>query len=63
MWSILPEWLEEVSLRDVRVGDMRFDLRLGRTGEKTWFEVTKGDPSKVRRAPFRGGLLGGDAPG
>lgn len=55
----LPEWMGEITLRDVPVGEMRFDLRLGREAEETWFEVIKGDPEKVRRAPFRAGLLGG----
>jgi len=40
------------------VGAMRFDLRLGREAEETWFEVLKGDPEAVQRAPFAGGLLG-----
>lgn len=57
----LPEWMGEITLHDVPVGDLRFDLRLGREAEETWFEVTKGDPEKVQRAPFRAGLLG-DAP-
>jgi len=56
----LPEWLGEITLCDVRVGDMRFDLRLGREAEETWFEVTKGDADLVQRAPFRAGLLDTD---
>jgi len=54
----LPEWLSEITLRDVPVGEMRFDLRLGREAEETWFEVLKGNPEAVQRAPFTGGLLG-----
>lgn len=54
----LPEWMGEITLHDVPVGDMRFDLRIGREAEETWFEVIKGDPEKVQRAPFRAGLLG-----
>ena len=44
----LPDWMGEITLRDIPVGDMRFDLRLGREAEETWFEVTKGDASRVR---------------
>jgi glycogen debranching enzyme len=56
----LPDWMGEVTLCNVAVGDMRVDLRLGREAEETWFEVIKGDAGRVQRAPFRAGLLGGD---
>jgi glycogen debranching enzyme len=59
----LPEWLSEITLRDVPVGDQRFDLRLGREAEETWFEVLKGDPDAVQRAPFTGGLVAGSKQG
>jgi len=54
----LPDWLGEITLRDIPVGDLRFDLRLGRESDETWFEVLKGDAARVIRAPFRAGLLG-----
>ena len=54
----LPEWLSEITLRDVPLGKMFFDLRISREREETWFEVLKGDASAVQRAPFTGGLVG-----
>ena len=53
----LPAWMGEITLRNLPVGDQRFDLRLGREAEETWFEVIKGDARRVQRAPFRAGLL------
>jgi len=43
----LPEWLPELTLRDLRVGGQLFDLRLWRDGDATRFEVLKGDPNCI----------------
>jgi glycogen debranching enzyme len=45
----LPDWLPDLTLIDLRLGDQRFDLRFWRTEESTDFEVLKGDPDALRR--------------
>jgi glycogen debranching enzyme len=44
---VLPSWLPDLKLIDVRLGDQCFDIRFWRTDDKTSFEVRKGDPSAV----------------
>ena len=46
---VLPSWLENVTLKDLHLGEKVFDIRFWRTGEKTCFEVVKGDPAAVAR--------------
>ncbi len=43
----LPPWLSDLTLRDLRVGTETFDIRFTRVGEKTQFEVLKGNPAAV----------------
>ena len=38
----LPDWLPDVTLTDLRLGRMRFDIRFWRDGKETVFEVVKG---------------------
>jgi glycogen debranching enzyme len=45
----LPEWLPDVTLTDLRLGRRRFDIRFWRDGERTEFEVLKGEPDAVAR--------------
>jgi glycogen debranching enzyme len=52
---ILPDWLPDLELRDVRVGEHALDLRLWREGERTAWEVTRGDASVVRRQSYARG--------
>jgi glycogen debranching enzyme len=40
---VLPSWLPDLTLIDLRLGDRYFNLRFWRTDEKTHFEVLKGD--------------------
>jgi glycogen debranching enzyme len=40
---VLPSWLPDLTLIDLRLGDKCFDLRFWRIDEKTRFEVLKGD--------------------
>ena len=42
-----PEWVTELTLRDLRVGANLFDIRFWRDGSATRFEVLKGDPEAV----------------
>jgi glycogen debranching enzyme len=43
----LPEWLPDVTLSDLRLGDQTFDIRFWSDGEETHFEVLRGDPEVV----------------
>jgi glycogen debranching enzyme len=45
----LPAWLPELTIRDLRIGRHRLDLRFSRDGEVTAFEVLKGDALVVER--------------
>jgi glycogen debranching enzyme len=45
----LPDWLPDVTLRDLRVGAARFDIRFERDGDATVFTVLKGDEAAVVR--------------
>ncbi len=48
----LPEWMPDLLLRDLRVGQQVFDIRFTREGEHTGFEVVRGDPAHVVRQPM-----------
>nr|WP_294526020.1 glycogen debranching N-terminal domain-containing protein [uncultured Rhodopila sp.] len=43
----LPEWLPDVTLLDLRVGRRHLDIRFRRDGEKTVWEVLRGDAGVV----------------
>ena len=45
----LPAWLPDLTVRDLRIGKHKLDIRFWREGEQTAFEVTKGDPKLVER--------------
>jgi glycogen debranching enzyme len=45
----LPPWLSDLTLRDLRVGTQTFDIRFSRVGEKTQFDVLKGNPAVASR--------------
>ena len=45
----LPLWLPDLTVRDLRIGKHKLDMRFWREGGETHFEVTKGDPSLVKR--------------
>jgi len=46
---LLPAWLPDLTMRDLRIGNHKLDLRFWREGEQTAFEVIKGDPNVVER--------------
>ena len=46
---VLPPWLSDLTLMDLRVGDQVFDIRFWRSDEETRFNVLKGDPTSVAR--------------
>jgi glycogen debranching enzyme len=43
----LPDWLPDVTLIDLRMGQRELDIRFWRDGETTRFEVLRGDPREV----------------
>jgi len=43
----LPDWLPDVTLTDLRLGQQKFDIRFWIDGEETHFEVLRGDPAVV----------------
>ena len=46
---LLPEWLPDITIRDLRVGRHKFDIRFWREGERTEFEVLNGNASLVEQ--------------
>jgi hypothetical protein len=45
----LPTWLPDLTVRDLRVGKHKLDIRFWIEGKQTAFEVIKGDPNLVER--------------
>jgi glycogen debranching enzyme len=48
----LPDWLPDIELHDLQMGEHRFSIRFWRDGEATEFEVLKGDKRAVMRRSF-----------
>ena len=48
----LPDWLPDLTLRDLHMGGQVFDLRFSRTDGGTEVDVLRGDPACVRIAPM-----------
>ncbi len=46
---VLPEWLPDLTIQDLRIGPHKLDIRFWRDGEETKFRVLSGDPSVVER--------------
>jgi glycogen debranching enzyme len=46
---VLPAWLPDLTVRDLRIGKHKLDIRFWREGEETMFEVIKGHPKLVER--------------
>ncbi|MGA7323846.1 MAG: amylo-alpha-1,6-glucosidase, partial [Rhodomicrobium sp.] len=46
---LLPSWLPDLTVFDLRVGKHKLDIRFWREGEDTKFEVLRGDPDVVER--------------
>jgi hypothetical protein len=44
----LPDWLAELTIRDLRVGSQCFDLKLWREGDLSRWEVLAGPQDAVR---------------
>jgi glycogen debranching enzyme len=48
----LPDWLPDITLTDLRLGQECFDIRFWREGKKTDFKVLVGKRNMVERKPF-----------
>src|SRR5262245_5012275 len=46
---LLPSWLPDLTVRDLCIGNHRLDIRFSREGERTEFEVIRGDRKVVER--------------
>jgi glycogen debranching enzyme len=46
---VLPDWLADVTLRDLHLGEQTFDIRFWRKNQQSHFTVLKGEPSAVVR--------------
>jgi glycogen debranching enzyme len=55
---LLPAWLPDLIVRDLRIGQNKFDIRFWREGEQTAFEVINGDPALVERVQLSEKLAG-----
>lgn len=51
----LPDWLQEITIRDLRVGQGKFEIHFWRKGPETCFEVLSGDARAVTRRSFATG--------
>jgi cellobiose phosphorylase len=51
----LPDWMPDVTLRDLRLGRQRFDIRFWRDGHDSVFKVLKGRQDAVVRLEAEGG--------
>jgi len=51
----LPAWLPDLTIFDLQVGEKRFDLRFERDGERTRWEMLKGDRDAVRFRSYASG--------
>ncbi len=47
----LPDWLPDLTLRNLRLGAQSFDIRFTREGDRTDFKVLRGDEAAVVRRP------------
>ena len=50
---VLPHWLPDITLSDLRLGRAHFDIRFWREDDRTHFEVLRGDRRHVEQRPFR----------
>jgi glycogen debranching enzyme len=49
---VLPSWLPDITLHDLRLGRRTFDIRFWREDDATRFEVLRGPASMVEQRPF-----------
>jgi hypothetical protein len=54
-WHQQHGWQPDVTLTDLRLGRRRFDIRFWRDGDKTQWEVLKGNHDAVARRSYASG--------
>jgi glycogen debranching enzyme len=52
---VLPEWLPDITVMDLRVGQQSFDVHFWRDGDKTRWKVLKGNRDAVKRRDYASG--------
>jgi len=52
---LLPAWLPDLTVMDLKIGEQKFDLRFWRVGDETRWEVLKGDRDAVERRDYASG--------
>jgi glycogen debranching enzyme len=53
----LPEWLPDLTVKDLRVGKRIYDIRFWREGVTSSWEVLRGDPARISRRAFAVGPM------
>jgi glycogen debranching enzyme len=53
----LPNWLPDIAVQDLRIGQHKLDIHFWRDGETTAFAVTKGDAGLVERCDISARFL------
>ena len=46
---MLPAWLPDITVSDLRAGEHKLDISFWREGEETKFKVLRGDPKVIER--------------
>ena len=53
----LPDWLRDLTVRDLCVGKRNYDIRFWRDGDTSSWEVLRGDPARISRRTFAVGPI------
>jgi hypothetical protein len=48
----LPDWLPDLTIKDLRVGKRIYDVKFWREGQSSKWEVLRGDPARVVQRSF-----------
>jgi glycogen debranching enzyme len=48
----LPDWLPDLTIKDLRVGRRLYDMKFWREGQSSKWEVLRGDPTRILHRPF-----------
>jgi cellobiose phosphorylase len=48
----LPDWLPDLTLTNLRIGDQVFDIEFRRDDDETHIHIIKGNPVAVRRRTY-----------
>jgi glycogen debranching enzyme len=48
----LPDWLPDLTIKDLRVGRRVYDMKFWREGQSSKWEVLRGEPTRIVQRPF-----------